>query len=345
MQPNDAIEFHSLATLFPPLDDAAFEALTEDIREHGLREDIWLYEGKILDGTHRHKACLAVGVEPRFRHYEGDSPLAFVIGVNLHRRHLTMTQRAMVAARVMAEFEAEARTNMSRGGQGLADLPTLNSRDRAAELVGVSSRLVGAAAQILGRGVPELVAAVERDAIKIAAAAAVATLENAELAELVARGPKAVRQRAAQLRMTTKTKVEGGPSTEDRDYLESCPVRVRLADPALFDRQALILHRLRPVLERLGREFPEAFEDGAWRGPIGAFASTRLDRLMFVRDARKWTLCTFCMGTGTEQGERRCSICEGGGFEVQCHDPSEARTTSARAPASDGRRIGRRRKE
>jgi hypothetical protein len=64
-----------------------------------------------------------------------------------------------------------------------------------------------------------------------------------------------------------------------------------------------------------------------------------------IRVAREWTLCTICTGTGTDQGGRRCSICEGGGFEVQCHDPPEAHTTSARAPASDGRRIGRRRKE
>ena len=33
MQPDDAPEFHPLAMLFPPLDDAEFEALREDIRE------------------------------------------------------------------------------------------------------------------------------------------------------------------------------------------------------------------------------------------------------------------------------------------------------------------------
>ena len=88
-----------------------------------------------------------------------------------------------------------------------------------------------------------------------------------------------------------------------------------------------------------------AFDESAWGGPIIAIASIRLDRLMLVRDAREWTLCTSCAGTGTAPGGRRCAMCEGGGFEVQCHDPSEARTTSARAPASDGRRIGRRRKE
>ena len=344
MQPDDGLEFHPLAMLFPPLDDAEFEALREDIREYGLREPITVLENKILDGIHRYKACLAVGVEPRFRPYEGDSPLAFVLGLNLRRRHLTPTQRAVVAARVMPEFEAEARANMSRGGQGLADLPPAHSRDRAAAVVGVSSRLVGSAAQILDRGVPELVAAVERDQVKVSAAAAIAGLREKQQANLVAQGPKAIRERAAQLRRDKKATHEDGPSTEDRDYLESCPVRARLADPALFDRQALIQHRLRPVLERLGREFPEAFEDGAWGGPIAAIASTRLDRLMHVRDAREWTICTICTGTGTAHG-RRCCICEGGGFEVQCHDPSEARTNSVRAPASDGRRFGRRRKE
>jgi hypothetical protein len=40
MQPDDELEFHPLAMLFPPLDDAEFEALKTDIREHGLREAI-----------------------------------------------------------------------------------------------------------------------------------------------------------------------------------------------------------------------------------------------------------------------------------------------------------------
>ena len=43
---------------------------------------------------------------------------------------------------------------------------------------------------------------------------------------------------------------------------------------------------------RPARELTEAFEEGAWGGPIVAIASTRLDRPMLVRDAREWTLCT-----------------------------------------------------
>jgi hypothetical protein len=74
MQPDDTLAFHPLARIFPPLDPAEFEALKADIRAHGLREPIMVFENKILDGIHRYKACLAVGVAPRFRDYEGGEP-------------------------------------------------------------------------------------------------------------------------------------------------------------------------------------------------------------------------------------------------------------------------------
>jgi len=44
------VQFHELADVFPLLSEAELDSLTEDIRQHGLREPIVLYQGKVLDG-------------------------------------------------------------------------------------------------------------------------------------------------------------------------------------------------------------------------------------------------------------------------------------------------------
>jgi hypothetical protein len=51
-------------------------------------------------------ACEKAGVEPRFEDHEGDdaSALALVISLNVQRRDLTAGQRAIVAARYLAEY-------------------------------------------------------------------------------------------------------------------------------------------------------------------------------------------------------------------------------------------------
>jgi len=192
---------HPLAAIIPPMSEAEFEDLKEDIRVNGQMETITTCDGMILDGRHRYRACRELGLRPITNFLiPVESPLAFVVAKNLHRRHLSESQRAMVAARLVPEFKAEARANMSKGGQGLADLPTLHTRDRAARALRVSPRLAGSAAVVSERGVPALVAAVDRDEVKVSAAAAVAGLDPAEQERLVAAGPRSVRDRAADLR-------------------------------------------------------------------------------------------------------------------------------------------------
>jgi len=78
------LQFHALADMLPLLEGAEFTALAEDIREHGLREEIVLHEGMILDGRNRYRACLAAEAEPRYRTFgdrpsDGTDPRAFVI--------------------------------------------------------------------------------------------------------------------------------------------------------------------------------------------------------------------------------------------------------------------------
>jgi ParB-like chromosome segregation protein Spo0J len=90
--------FHPAANIFPLMDRRDYELLKADIVTNGLREEIVIYQGCILDGRNRYRACSEAGIEPTFQEYEGDDPGAFVLSMNLHRRHLSPSQRAMIAA-------------------------------------------------------------------------------------------------------------------------------------------------------------------------------------------------------------------------------------------------------
>ena len=95
--------YHDLCLLFPPADDKTLDEMAADIKENGLSEPIYLYEGKILDGRNRYLACERAKVKPTFKEYVGEDPLSFVISKNLYRRHLTDSQRAMLARKILEE--------------------------------------------------------------------------------------------------------------------------------------------------------------------------------------------------------------------------------------------------
>ena len=116
MEENQGREFHAVAELFPLLRGRAFEELVADIKKNGLREPILLdAEGRIVDGRNRYRACLEAGVEPRFVKWEGEGSLAeLALSLNLRRRHLDESQRALVAARLAELRENEAVKRKSR---------------------------------------------------------------------------------------------------------------------------------------------------------------------------------------------------------------------------------------
>ncbi len=89
---------HQLCSAFPPMSDADFASLSEDIKANGLRDPITLYEGMVLDGWHRFQACAELAIEPRFAQFTNGDPASFVLSKNLHRRHLSASQRAVAVA-------------------------------------------------------------------------------------------------------------------------------------------------------------------------------------------------------------------------------------------------------
>ena len=148
-----ALQFHPLADIFPLVEGAEFDELVADIREHGLHEPIVVFEDKILDGRNRYRACEAAGVEPTFTAYTGDDPTAYVVSLNLRRRHLDESQRAMVAAKL-----ATLKLGDNQHSEGLPI-------GRSSELLNVGERTVARAREVQEHGTPELVSAVERRAV------------------------------------------------------------------------------------------------------------------------------------------------------------------------------------
>ena len=109
--PNEsALDFHPLANVFPLLDGEEFEALVADIAEHGVRESVVLYEWQILDGRNRYRAAQVACVDCPLATYDGDDPAAYVVSLNLHRRHLSDDQRRIAGAK-LAQLTRGRRTN------------------------------------------------------------------------------------------------------------------------------------------------------------------------------------------------------------------------------------------
>jgi ParB-like chromosome segregation protein Spo0J len=165
------VNVHPAADLFPLLTGDEYQALVDDIREHGQREPITLHEGTILDGRNRWRACEELGIEPVTRQWdERGSATAFVVSANIHRRHLNPSERATIAADLLPLFETEAKERQREAGRSAAPgrpaekevaiLPPLSkARDEAARLVGVSPRYVSDAKRVKEQA-PDLAAEV-----------------------------------------------------------------------------------------------------------------------------------------------------------------------------------------
>jgi N6-adenosine-specific RNA methylase IME4 len=158
-----------------------FNALIEDIKTNGLLSPIVLFEGQILDGRHRYKACVNLGIEPDVEEFEGDDPLAFVISHNLSRRHLDESQRAMIAGKI---------SNM-KGGENRHTLAapigaSKVSKAEAAKKLNVGAKSVERARKVLDKGTPELVQAVEDGKVAVSVAAKIAEMPEETQAKIVA---------------------------------------------------------------------------------------------------------------------------------------------------------------
>lgn len=160
---------HPAAELFPEMTDAEFAELVEDIRANGLHDPIVTTpQREILDGRHRYQACMDLGIDPQFRRYQGE-PWRYVISTNLHRRHLTDTQRARIAAKMANRNPGRPKKTPS--ADGVSPPP---SQAQAREMFQVSESSVTRARAVENTGTDSLKSAVDSGVVTLSAGAALA---------------------------------------------------------------------------------------------------------------------------------------------------------------------------
>ncbi len=215
------IPFHEAAEIFPLMTGDDFDELVEDIREHGLRVPIELLDGKVIDGRNRYRGCLVAGVEQEYVDVEVEDPAAYVISMNLHRRHLDQSQRAMVAARSKEFYEDEAKKRRKRKPKSeVGPGPQQNedqgkSRDKAGEAFGVSGDSVDRAKKVIDKGSPVLQAAVESGEVPVKVAAKLADLPRGEQTKAVKAGKAAIKEAVATISTPPSGKTPQQEANED----------------------------------------------------------------------------------------------------------------------------------
>jgi hypothetical protein len=166
IRPDEMIELHPLAKIFPRVGDHEFDELVASIQERGVKHPVTLFEGKLLDGRHRLDACRVLDIECPAIIYTGPDPVGLVEDENLRHRHLSKTERAVAVAE-LANYRlgiTSPQTSATAPGAVSDSAPEITraQREQRAEIQAelgekhdVSLRMIQKAQQILDHN-PEL---------------------------------------------------------------------------------------------------------------------------------------------------------------------------------------------
>jgi ParB-like chromosome segregation protein Spo0J len=102
------------------MEEFAIQELAADIKKNGQIEPILVIGKEIIDGRNRYLACQLAGVQPQFKQYEGDGGTDLVhlsMSLNLQRRHLSKSQKALVAFKLHPMLEKFAKERQIKAGE------------------------------------------------------------------------------------------------------------------------------------------------------------------------------------------------------------------------------------
>ena len=162
---------HPISAAFPAMLETDFTALVNDIKANGQRLPIMVYDDQVLDGRHRYRACQQLGITPKLEEFTGTDPVSVVLSLNLQRRHLTESQRAMVAAELAnLDRGGDRRSTKFKGSRDPLKKKACSIEDSAKKL-DVSPKSVKRAKTVLKHGTPALVNDVKTGKVPVKTAA------------------------------------------------------------------------------------------------------------------------------------------------------------------------------
>jgi ParB-like chromosome segregation protein Spo0J len=162
--------------ILPKMSDEEFSELKNSIQNEGQHYPIIVNEDlEVLDGHHRFRACMDLGIEPDFEVRKFDDKLhekKFVIEANLRRRHLNNFQLVELAVPLLEIEKALAKTRQSKGGKDGRDMQLGIASDDAtpelkAKATDVVAKKAGVSTRTLERGKKIMEKASEDDKQKL----------------------------------------------------------------------------------------------------------------------------------------------------------------------------------
>lgn len=218
---------HPLSAAFPSMSQADFQALKDDIEINGQREPVIVLDGMVLDGWHRYRACIDLDLKVKQFTFGDDDPVAFVESANLHRRHMTASQRAEAVIAVRTWAPAKRPPVVGSGNKGAMIAP-LSTNKEMADVAKVSVRTIKDAKAAHAAGLGE---SVKDGALTVTEAAQ------------IARGtppatPKAKREIPAPVAPNQDDQISEAQHTITELARENDELRDKLAVESLMDTEA-----------------------------------------------------------------------------------------------------------
>lgn len=160
LPPDEDIRLHPAATKYPR---CAVSPLAESIRQLGQLKPGIVYQGELLDGLRRLVACRELGVSFSYEEVtdlDGLTPEEYVLAANQYR-HMSPSQRALVAARTRPALEEQRKNDETIKGK---------TRELLARQFDVDGKTIDAAAKVLDEAHPEIIRAIDEGILTVSGA-------------------------------------------------------------------------------------------------------------------------------------------------------------------------------